>query len=171
MATYERETRIDASLDDVWQFHSTSAGLERLTPDWMGLRVESTMGPDGDSDPEVLEAGSELSLSIRPFGVGPRQYWTSVITQRVEKPGRAYFVDEMVHGPFKTWVHTHSFFADGSETVLRDHVEYELPVGGFTDPLSPFSELGFEGMFRDRHARTREALESTSTLEPPAAPE
>ena len=171
MPTYERQTRVRAPLEEVWEFHSRASGLEALTADWMGLRVESAIGPDGERDPDVLEVGSELDVSIRPFGVGPRQYWTSVIVDREREDGAAVFRDEMVHGPFDRWVHTHSFFADGSETVLRDHVEYELPVGGFTDPLSPFSELGFEGMFRDRHARTREALESTSTLEPPAAPE
>ena len=40
--------------------------------------------PDGEPDPEVLEAGSRIKLSMRPFGVGPRQEWTSVITERTE---------------------------------------------------------------------------------------
>ncbi len=159
MPEYERRTRVRAPLDEVWSFHSTADGLEALTPDWMGLRVERTLGPDGDDDPAVLEAGSELVLSVRPFGVGPRQYLTSVIVDRERTDGAGSFSDEMVDGPFDRWLHTHSFYADGDETVLRDSIEYELPLGGLGDALSPFARLGFEPMFRDRHRRTREHLE------------
>ncbi|MFP8955886.1 SRPBCC family protein [Natrialbaceae archaeon A-CW3] len=163
MATYERSTRVRAPLEDVWDFHSRTVGLEALTPSWMGLRVEAVIGPDGERNPDLLEAGSEVDLSIRPFGVGPRQHWTSLITDREERPGRASFTDEMIHGPFDTWIHTHAFFADGEETIIRDHVEYELPYGGLGTVATPFSVVGFEGMFRERHQRTTEALEGGSS--------
>lgn len=165
MPTYDRQSTIDAPLEDVWQFHSRIEGLEALTPDWMGLRVESMIGPNGERDPEVLEAGTEISLSTRPFDVGPRQYWTSLITERKRDDGVAYFRDEMVRGPFDHWLHTHTFFADGEETVLRDHVEYELPcsgvpgIGRLVDAVGPFSKVGFEGMFRTRHRLTKARLE------------
>ncbi len=159
MASYERRTRIDAPLEAVWEFHSTPAGLEALTPEWMGLCVEAVVGPDGEPDPEVLEAGSELSLSLQPFDVGPRQYWTSAITERARTNGSAYFRDEMVYGPFDQWVHTHSFFADGEATIVQDHIAYELPLGALGRVGTPFSTVGFEGMFRDRHRRTKAALE------------
>ncbi len=163
MPSYERETIVRAPLADVWEFHSTTDGLEALTPAWMGLRVESVIGPDGERDPERLEAGSEIDLSIQPFGVGPRQHWTSVITESERTDGTAYFRDEMVHGPFDRWVHTHSFFADGDRTVLRDHVDYALPladrVGGLDATVAPFSQVGFEGMFRQRHRTTKQLLE------------
>ncbi len=165
MPTYERETRVDAPLEDVWEFHSKPAGLEALTPDWMNLRIERVMGADGDYDPDVLEAGSELEASIQPFGIGPRQHWTSVITEREKEDGSAYFRDEMVHGPFERWVHTHAFYADGEQTVCRDHIEYELPMGGVGDALEPFSVLGFEPMFRNRHRATRRELEDSITIE------
>jgi len=156
---YERRTRLSAPLDDVWAFHSTADGLEALTPDWVGLRVERTLGPDGEDDPEVLEAGSELVLSVRPLGVGRRRYLTSVIVDRERTGGTASFTDEMVDGPFDRWLHTHSFYADGDGTVLRDRIEYELPLGGLGDAVAPLGWLGFEPMFRDRHRRTREHLE------------
>jgi len=160
MATYERETRVRAPLEEVWDFHSHVSGLEELTPDWMGLRVEAVIGPDGERNPDVLEAGSEIDLSMGPFGVGPRQHWTSLIVEREQEPGVAYFIDEMIHGPFDTWVHTHQFFADGEETIVRDHLEYELPFGALGEAVTPFSGVGFEEMFRTRHARTQQALES-----------
>ena len=159
MATFERDMRVQAPLEDVWTFHSSVSGLERLTPAWMGLRIESVIGPDGERDPVVLETGAELDLSVRPFALGPRQHWTSVITDRARQSGRAYFTDEMIRGPFETWIHTHAFFADGDATIVRDHVEYELPFGTLGNAVTPFSGVGFEGMFRDRHDRTRKSLE------------
>ncbi len=163
MPSYERETIVQAPLDEVWEFHATVSGLEALTPEWMGLRVETVIGPDGEPDPDRLEAGSEIELSMHPFGIGPRQHWTSVITERDRTDGTAYFRDEMVHGPFDRWVHTHTFFADGEQTVLRDHIDYELPLverlGGLGDVTLPVSQAGFEGMFRQRHQTTKALLE------------
>ncbi|MFC4544459.1 SRPBCC family protein [Halosolutus amylolyticus] len=163
MPSYERETTVQAPLEDVWEFHSRVNGLEAVTPAWMGLRVERVIGPDGEPDPELLEAGSEIDLSMRPFGVGPRQHWTSIITERERTDGSAYFRDEMVHGPFGRWVHTHSFYAAGEETVVRDHVDYELPLvqrlGGLADATAPFSQAGFEAMFRNRHRATKAHFE------------
>ncbi|MEF8779723.1 MAG: SRPBCC family protein [Haloferacaceae archaeon] len=161
MATYRRETRIAAPLEAVWEFHSRPDGLTAVTPDWMGARIEAVRGPDGEPDPEVLEQGAQLRLSMQPFGVGPRRSFTARIVERRRERGRAWFRDDMVGGPFRSWEHTHSFFGDGDETVMVDTVEYELPVGQLNDLATPFASIGFEGMFRYRHARTRELLEKS----------
>lgn len=158
MPTYRRETRIAAPLEEVWEFHSRAEGLDALTPGWMGMAVESVRGPDGERDPEVLEQGAQLRLSVRPFGVGPHRVVTARIIERRREEGRAWFRDDMVGGPFRKWEHTHSFFGDGDDTVMVDTVEYELPGGRLSALASPLATLGFEGMFRRRHAKTRELL-------------
>ena len=165
MAIYERRTRVRAPLDDVWSFHSRISGLEALTPGWMNLRVETVRGPDGEVDPEVLEPGARIRLSMRPFGVGPRQRWTSLVVEREESEGAATFRDEMRGGPFESWEHTHSFFADGDETLVVDRVEYELPFGSLGRAVGPLAKVGFEPMFRYRHRKTRELLEGRSRSE------
>ncbi|WP_418283120.1 SRPBCC family protein [Halorubrum sp. DTA98] len=159
MPTYRRETRVPAPIADVWAFHSTIDGLRALTPDWMHLRIESVEGPTGEPDPGTLVRGSRIHMSMRPFGIGPRQRWVSRIVDRdpdgndpVE--GSASFVDDMLHGPFRRWRHTHSFYADGDETVLVDSVDYRLPFGPLGDAVGPLATVGFAGMFRDRHRRT-----------------
>ena len=159
MATYQRRTRVTAPLEEVWRFHSTAEGLVALTPEFLHLEVDRVTGPDGEPDPEVLAAGSTVEASIRPFGVGPRQEWTSCILERSESDGAALFRDEMVAGPFPHWVHTHRFFADGPETVVEDRVEYELPGGPLGAAASPLGVVGLEPMFRHRHRRTKELLE------------
>ncbi|WP_193308628.1 SRPBCC family protein [Halorubrum halophilum] len=165
MPTYRRTTRVPAPLDEVWAFHSTIDGLRELTPAWMNLQIPEVRGPDGAVDPETLVEGSRIEMSMQPFGVGPRQRWTSVITERVpdgerQPDGRAQFVDEMSGGPFRTWEHTHAFYADGEETLLVDTVAYRLPLGPLGDAAGPFAKVGFEGMFRDRHRRTVDRFES-----------
>jgi len=159
MSTYERSVRVGAPLSEVWEFHSTEDGLKALTPDWMRMRVESVRGPDGEANPAVLDAGSTLEASVRPFGVGPRQGWTSEITAREHDGPSAYFRDVMSDGPFAFWEHTHLFFADGDETVITDSVSYELPLGRVGEAVGPLAVVGFEPMFRFRHRETRRRLE------------
>jgi len=170
MPTYRRETRIEAPLDVVWDFHSRKEGLEALTPDWMGLDVESVVGPDGEPDPTVLDVGSELHLVTRPLDIGPRQRVVSRIVEREEREGAAHFSDEMVEGPFREWLHTHTFFADGDATILRDEVGYRLPLGAAGDAVGPLAKVGFAPMFRFRHRRTRELLDGRTTLPPGFGP-
>ncbi len=155
MAVYERETRVRAPFEKVWEFHSDPAGLEALTPDWMGLRVESVTGPDGEPDPESLVVGSRISMAVEPFNAGVGESWISEIVAREHDGDNAYFRDVMEDGPFETWEHTHLFYRDGPDTILRDRLVYRTPVG----TLDPFAKVGFEGMFRQRHKRTRKLLE------------
>ncbi|WP_436928049.1 SRPBCC family protein [Halosimplex amylolyticum] len=157
MPVYERETVVDAPFEEVWAFHSHHSGLEALTPDWMHLRVESAVGPDGEPDPETLETGSKIVSTIVPFGVAPRQRWISYVAAREEGDGTAMFRDEMMRGPFPKWVHTHTFEAVDGGTRVHDRVEYELPV--VRGLLGPLGWIGFEPMFRYRHRKTRELLE------------
>jgi ligand-binding SRPBCC domain-containing protein len=159
MSVYQREARVGAPLSEVWDFHSNVSGLQALTPGFMNLRVESVTGPDGEPDPEVLEVGAAIDLSMRPFGVAPRQSWTSVIAEREYGVGAAMFRDAMEDGPFDRWVHTHRFFADGDGTKIRDRVEYRLPGGSMGNAASPVAVVGFEPMFRFRHRKTKEILE------------
>jgi ligand-binding SRPBCC domain-containing protein len=159
MTTYSRKTRIHAPFEDVWSFHATLDGLEALTPDFMNLMVRSVTGPDGDPNPEEMVAGTRIDLAIQPFGVGPRQEWTTVITDRSKGDSTGWFRDVMEGGPFPTWEHTHRFVAHGKDTIISDHVEYVLPGGTLARTVSPLGWLCFEPMFRARHRKTKELLE------------
>ena len=49
-----------------------------------------------------------------------------------EPPRR--FVDRQVRGPYRQWVHTHTFEERDGGTVVRDRVDYAVP-GGPLEPL------------------------------------
>lgn len=158
MPVFTRHTRVQASLESVWAFHSSVEGLVALTPEFVNLHIERVLDADGEpADRDHLDAGTHVEVSVRPFGVGSHREWTSVIVERTEEPGAREFVDEMHGGPFPRWRHTHAFYADGSETLIRDRIEYELP--SVLNPLDQFGALGFEPVFRYRHRRTKEVLE------------
>lgn len=159
MPVYEHESVVAAPFEAVWDFHVRPSGLEALTPDWMGLRVESVVGPDSERDPEELEPGAKVRASMRPFGVGPRQRWISYIVDRKESGNAAMFRDEMVRGPFPEWEHTHRFDRVDGGTRVRDRVEYRLPGGPVGRAIGPLGVVGFEPMFRYRHRRMRMLLE------------
>lgn len=159
MEIYRKETRIAAPLSAVWEFHSQISGLEALTPGFMGLSVDRIVGPDGEPNPAVLTAGSRIEMGLQPVPGGPRQGWIAEISDRDHDGDTASFVDTMTEGPFPTWQHTHSFRADGDETVLLDEVRYELPGGSVGELLGPFGVVGFEPMFQYRHWKTRQLLE------------
>jgi ligand-binding SRPBCC domain-containing protein len=161
MPVYQRRTRVAAPLERVWEFHSDISGLEALTPSWMNLEILEVRGPDGRAGPEELVAGTEIEMSMRPFGVGPRQQWVSRILARETTETTAWFRDDMSDGPFDEWLHTHRFVADGDETIIDDRVEYKLPYGPLGKVAGVFGGIGFEPMFRERHRRTKELLEET----------
>lgn len=163
VAIYERSVRVEAPLGEVWDFYSRAEGLVRLTPDWLALRIESVRGPDGETDSRVLETGSRIRVSAEPLGCGPRESWTSEIIERERGEDFALFRDTMHGGPFEHWEHTHRFVADDGETIVHDHVEYELPCGSVGRAIAPFGAVGFEPMFRHRHRRTKELLEDGET--------
>jgi ligand-binding SRPBCC domain-containing protein len=159
MPVYERDVYVDAPFDEVWAFHSNERGLIALTPGWMGLTVERTVGPDGEEDPETLLEGSRVVSTMKPLGVAPTQRWTSHIVAREEGDGTAMFRDVMEEGPFPHWVHTHRFDAVDGGTLVRDRVEYELPLGPLREALGPLGRIGLEPMFRYRHRKTKQLLE------------
>lgn len=150
---------MDAPFDEVWSFYSRVSGLEALTPEFVGLRVERVVGPHGETDRETLEVGTRIELSVRPFGVGPRRSWRSRVVEHEHGERDGYFVDVVEDGPFPEWRHTHRFRAHDGSTVVQDDVRYRLPGGPLGRIAGPFAVVGFEPMFRYRHRRTRELLE------------
>lgn len=159
MSTYRRETYIDAPFEEVWTFHATTDGLEALTPDFMCLEIEAITGPDGEADPEQLDAGSRIELSVRPFGIGPRRRMVSIITERSREDASAMFRDVMDAGPFAEWEHTHRFLPEGNGTRVVDEVEYQLPGGALGRLVSPLGRVGLAPMFLGRHRTTKRLLE------------
>jgi len=147
--TFEKESRIEASAQEVFDWHKTDEALEELIPPSDPVTVKSRSGG--------IQDGATVTLRIQflgPLGMD----W--VARHRNYEEGRQ-FEDVQESGPFRSWCHTHEVEPiDDSTCRLRDRVEYELPFGWITDLLAGwFVRRKLQSMFEYRHDVTREELE------------
>ena len=71
-----------------------------------------------------MREGLVLDYRLRLHGLPLR--WQSLISAW-EPPHR--FVDEQVQGPYRTWIHEHTFESCEGGTLCGDHVIYDM-IGG-----------------------------------------
>jgi ligand-binding SRPBCC domain-containing protein len=113
----EREQVVKQPLADVFAFFAQAENLERITPPWLSFRL-MTPGP--------IEMGSGTLIDYRLRLHGLPLRWTSRIELWEEE---RRFVDQQVQGPYRLWRHLHEFVPVGRSTLVRDRVEYALPLG------------------------------------------
>ena len=113
--TFESEQRVAASLEVVCAFFSETRNLERLTPPELKWRVLS--------ETSTMRLGAAVDYALLVHGMPVR--WRSLASEWSMPDG---FADVQVRGPYLWWKHTHSFVREGSGTLVRDLVEYALPL-------------------------------------------
>jgi hypothetical protein len=76
------------------------------------------------------------------------------------------FADRQESGPFAYWYHRHHFLDNGSGgTLLRDEIEYVLPLGAFGQAFGGWLvRRKLDEMFVYRHEKTRSLIESGAWL-------
>jgi ligand-binding SRPBCC domain-containing protein len=102
------EVWLPQPLEEVFSFFSDARNLERLTPPWLRFEV---LTPGAGS----VRSGMLIDYRLRLHGFPIR--WRSEITAW-EPPHR--FVDEQRHGPYRRWVHEHTFEASKGGTLAVD---------------------------------------------------
>lgn len=106
---------------EVFPFFSRPENLQAITPSWLEFRIVSAA-------PLPIRCGTQIDYRLRLHGLPLR--WRSEITVW-EPPHR--FRDEQRRGPYRRWVHTHTFEASASGTVCRDEVDYLVPGGAWIE--------------------------------------
>ncbi len=117
----EREQFVSRPRSEVFAFFADAANLERLTPSSLRFEIKSAVPID-------MRPGALIDYKIALFGVGLR--WRTLI--EVFEP-EARFVDVQLKGPYSLWRHTHEFVDAPGGTLVRDRVEYEVPLGPLGD--------------------------------------
>lgn len=102
---------------EVFDFFSAPENLGRITPPAMRFRI--LQGPG-----RRLREGDRIEYSIRVMGLPVR--WTTRIV--LWREGEV-FADLQERGPYRHWLHTHSFREVPGGVEMVDVVEYELPFG------------------------------------------
>ena len=129
---------------EVFPFFADAFNLERLTPP--SLRFEVLTPP-----PIEMAAGALIAYRVRLRGIPMR--WQSEITAW-EPPHR--FVDEQRRGPYRLWVHEHTFTAQDGGTLAKDIVQYAVLGGVIVQRLFVAPEL--KSIFDYRNAALKDYL-------------
>lgn len=117
MFTYYKEQIVDKDLKTVFSFFEKPENLGDLTPDWLKFKILSP-------SPLTMEVGSRFAYKIK-LGPIPMKWLTNI--SQYDPPNM--FCDEQLKGPYKKWVHTHTFKEDGDKTLITDKIEYDLYGG------------------------------------------
>ena len=154
MKTYVlvREQVVNQSIDKAFEFFGNAYNLEKITPSFLKFRI-LTQGL------EKIRAGSVIDYSLSLFFIPFK--WQTLI--EAWQPGE-YFIDRQIKGPYKLWVHKHTFekVSEG-QTRVRDEVRYEVPFG-FLGTIAHVLFVGpsLKRIFDFRAMATRHALEEES---------
>jgi ligand-binding SRPBCC domain-containing protein len=108
---------IPISMEKAWDFFSSPANLQQITPSSLGFSIISKFHGD------KMYAGQIIEYKVRPV-MGTPLYWMTEITHVTE--GR-YFVDEQRFGPYSLWHHQHHFRVVEGGVEMTDIVHYKLP--------------------------------------------
>ncbi|HEX4825882.1 MAG TPA: SRPBCC family protein [Candidatus Polarisedimenticolaceae bacterium] len=123
LTTLRSEIWLGQPIERVFAFFADAGNLEELTPPWLRFRIVTPR-------PIVMRQGARLEYALRLRGVPV--HWESEIT--VWDPPRR-FADEQRRGPYRAWIHEHSFAPRDGGTDVGDFVRYAVPGGWLIDRL------------------------------------
>ncbi|MEM9079725.1 MAG: SRPBCC family protein [Verrucomicrobiota bacterium] len=121
MEVFEQEQFLPITREQAWEFFSRPRNLEKITPPEMGFEITSCRG-------EQVYEGQVIAYRVK---VAPlvRLPWVSEIKAVV--PGES-FVDDQIVGPYRIWIHQHSFADAEGGVLVKDLVHWQAPF----EPLS-----------------------------------
>jgi ligand-binding SRPBCC domain-containing protein len=134
--------RLPRPRSEVFAFFADAGNLQELTPPWLRFRILTPQ-------PIALRQGARIDYGIRLRGLPIG--WKTEITAW-EPPRR--FVDEQLHGPYRLWIHEHSFEEIEGGTLAEDHVRYAALGGALVNRLLVARDL--RTIFDYRHLRLRD---------------
>lgn len=143
---FETSMRLPRPREDVFDFFADAGNLQRITPPELHFRVLT-------QQPLRIAEGTLIDYRLRLLGVSFS--WQTCI-DRWDPP--LCFVDRQVRGPYRRWIHTHTFVAEGDETIINDRVEYLLPLPPFGRIVSPLVKWQLTRIFSYRQRAIRKLL-------------
>ena len=100
--------------EELFPFFADAANLDAITPPWLHFQIVTP-------PPIRMRAGALIDYKLIVHGLPLR--WRTRINLW-EPPHR--FLDEQVRGPYRQWIHEHTFEARDGGTLARDVVHYAV---------------------------------------------
>jgi uncharacterized protein len=138
--------RVAARPDAAFAFFSRPENLEALTPPRLGFHMLTP-------PPIEMGRGTIVEYDLRVHGVPVR--WKTLIARCTPGVG---FVDYQLRGPYLLWRHRHDFEADGDGTIVRDTVDYALPLAPLSAVALPLVRGDVRRIFEYRRTRLGDVL-------------
>lgn len=148
--TFTTELWLPSPPAEVFTFFGDAQNLQRITPAWLNFKILTPL-------PLEIRAGTLIDYQLRIRGIPLR--WQTEITAWAP-PHR--FVDEQKRGPYRQWIHEHTFTPQNGGTLCRDHVRYAVVGGALVNWLLVRRDV--ERIFNHRAKRMRELFPTS----PPA---
>lgn len=142
--TLSTEQLIEKPRDEVFSYFSDAHNLAEITPPWLKFVVLTPR-------PIEMQVGTVIDYRLKLRGIPLK--WQSEITDW-NPPYE--FVDEQRRGPYRTWIHTHTFTETDEGTIVRDQVEYAVLGGQLVNNL--FVRPDIEKIFEYRSLKLSELL-------------
>jgi ligand-binding SRPBCC domain-containing protein len=136
--------RFSQAPDELFPFFAEARNLERITPPWLRFEVLTPA-------PITMAVGTLIDYRLRWRGLPIR--WRTEIAAW-DPPHR--FVDAQQRGPYRLWVHEHTFVDENGGTRMDDVVTYAVPGGSLVQRL--FVGRDVERIFAYRSDRLRALL-------------
>ena len=144
--TFVHKSFIPTSTERLQEFHKREDSFKKLTLPPLVIKILN------DSRNSLTAGTIDFVLWIGPFPVRwlAKHEAGSIATS---------FVDRMVKGPMKTWVHEHLFLPAEGGSILEDRISYEHK-SGFRGLFSRFLFDGFplRMLFIYRHWQTKRLI-------------
>jgi ligand-binding SRPBCC domain-containing protein len=133
--------------EELFPFFADATNLDALTPPWLHFRIVTPA-------PIAMREGALIDYRLRVRGVPLR--WRTRIN--VWQPPHR-FADEQIRGPYRQWIHEHTFEARDGGTLARDHVRYAVALDVLVHRL--FVRPDMERIFQFRSEMLRECFPSS----------
>ena len=145
---FTTSTILEKSRDEVFPFFSNAENLEKITPPDLNFQILSPL-------PIEMKVGAIIDYQIKLMGVSFK--WKTEIT----KWNPPYsFEDVQLKGPYRQWIHTHTFEEVEGKTIMTDYVRYALPIWPFGQVAFPFVSFKIKQIFKHRNKVIHQLLET-----------
>lgn len=119
MHLLERDIILNTEPREIWDFLSTPANLNELTPPDLRFQILSEI-------PATMYNGLTILYEIQIPFFGKHRWLTEI--KHIQEG--LFFVDEQKLGPYKIWYHQHQIEPfEEKKTRMTDRVCYRLPYG------------------------------------------